>query len=746
MIRRVFGGIACAALVLATSPVRAEVAVREDGESLRFVRDGVVFAEMARPNSKEVSLTVSCADEFVRLELAPAAGAARTVRTLALPEIRLTERLRSARTLGSGGLKELGADKGSYTFLAVAEPVTRRGVVAAFLTGRKGSGILFSSVTNGCAAIRPEIQYGRLALDAGEATAGETLLIGAFDDCRLGLERYADEVARAYQIKLNPQVAGYCTWYADRHGEAGDEASTEVFAEMAEKKLVPWGLDFFQIDSDWQAGIRTNMMCRDFRRVNPKGPYSNGLARTTATLKAHGLKPGLWFMPFCGSQFDPAYVDRQDLFIRSRLTTRRSRERDRKSADGVDWLYPEMDNDAGRPYECFWGGTALDYTNPKTHDYLRDIVTRFRDAWGFGYFKCDALWGAVATQHMYPSDEYRPDDLGEQLFHDPKATNMENARRGLEALRAIAGKDVFLLGCNLSQSMRPMVASYGVFDAMRVGPDNSSKWDGIKAGPIRGTSRYFLNGRVWYNDPDPVYVRDAIPEAHARVSATWTALSGGLFAFSDWLGDLSDARVDILRRTLAPHRLYAKVRPVDLFESDLANTWLLADGGARVFGFFNWDEKAPLAIAYDAAYAGLDPEKTYVGFDFWANRFVAPFRGKVETEVCAGDTKVWQLREFDGTRPVLVSTSRHVASPLFDVTDERWDGAALSGVSKVVTGDLCELRIVLPRGFLVGAFTGADDAKVTVEGEAVRVAFVPQAGKVAWRISFNHEKKTASGK
>ena len=734
------GVILCAALVLATSQVQAEVAVREDGESLRFVRDGVVFAEMARPDSKEVSLTVSCADEFVRLELAPAAGAARTVRTLALPEIRLTERLRAARTLGSGGLKELGADKGSYTFLAVAEPVTRRGVVAAFLTGRKGSGVLFSSVTNGCAAIRPEIQYGRLALDAGEATVGETLLIGAFDDCRLGLERYADEVAKAYRVRLNPQVAGYCTWYADRHGEAGDEASTAAFAECAAKKLVPWGLDFFQIDSDWQAGIRTNMMCRDFRRVNPKGPYSNGLARTTATLKAHGLKSGLWFMPFCGSQLDPAYADRQDLFVRSRIATKRP--------DGVDWQCAVMDNEVGRPYECIWGGTVLDYTNPKTHDYLRELVTRFRDKWGFSYFKCDALWGAVATQHMYPSDEYRPDDLGEQIFHDPKATNMENARRGLEALRAIAGKDVFLLGCNLSQSMRSMVSCYGIVDAMRVGPDNSSKWDGIKAGPIRGTSRYFLNGRVWYNDPDPVYVRDAIPEAHARVSATWTALSGGLYAFSDWLGDLSDRRVDILRRTLAPHRLYTKVRPVDLFESDLANTWLLADGDACVFGFFNWDEKAPLAVNYDAAYAGLDPEKTYVGFDFWENKFIAPFKGTVRADVGAGDTKVWQLREFDGTRPVLVSTSRHVASPLFEVTGERWDADArtLSGTSQVVANDPYELRIVLPRGFLVGAFTGADDAKVTVEDETVRVAFVPQAGKVAWRISFNHEKKTVSGK
>ena len=726
------------ALPLGTFSLPVKERLRDN--TVRFEDLGGVFAEMELPDPAVIDLKVERMGAFAVLTVAPAAGAAREVREIELPEIRLVREIPNARTLGSGGLKRLGEDVGSYTFLAVAEPRTRKGVVAAFLTGRKGSGVIFSENRGGRAILKPVIQYGRMRLDSGESCAGEKLLIGGFNDCRDGLERYADFVADYYGVKLPQQISGYCTWYSDKFGAAGTERSTEEFAAVAARKLGPWGLSFFQVDDQWQGGMVTNCLRRDFRTVRADGPYPSGLAKTAANLRAKGIRTGLWFLPFCGSQGDPVFADKKDIFVRSRLTTQRSRERDAKSRDGVDWLYPEMDNDANAPYECFWGGTVIDYTNPKSGNYLRDLVRRFRDEWGVSYLKFDARFGAVATLHMYPCDEYRADDLGEQIFHDPKATNMENARKALETLRAVAGKDMFLLGCNLSQSMRTMVSAYGIVDAMRVGPDNSSKWDGIKAGPVRGTSRYFLNGRVWYNDPDPVYVRNTIPSSHARVSATWASMSGDLFAFSDWLPDLSDERVNILRRTIAPHRRSTKVRPVDIFESDLANTWLLADGDSRIFGFFNWDEKKPLAVNYEAKYAGLDPEKSYVGFDFWENRFVAPFRGKVEAEVGAGDAKVWQLREFDGTRPVLVSTSRHSASPLFEVTDEKWDASArtLSGSSEVVAGDLYELRLVLPEGMAVAtAEIGGNAAEVKTEKCNVRIRTNPNKSKVEnWQVRF----------
>lgn len=727
------------AALFAAQAVHGEVSVErgEDGR-LALRRDGRAFAFVDAP-AADVALGWAVENDFVALTVAPAASATNAVvREVRAPAIRLAEALDRPVTLGSGGLRPLGEDPGSYGFLAVAEPVSRRGVVLGFLTAERGSGVLFSRAEAGRAAVEPVVQYGRLALDAGESVPGETLLVGAFDDCRLGLEAYADSAARAHAVRLPPQPAGYCTWYSDRFGKAGTADSTAEFAKCAAEKLVPWGMSFFQIDDQWQSGVVTNWLRRDFRSVRADGPYPEGLRRTSDGLRAHGLRTGLWFLPFCGSRLDPAFADRQDLFVRSRLTTRRPPEK----GGGVDWTCNVADNDAGAPYESFWGGTVIDYTNPVSEEYLADLVRRFRDEWGVSYLKFDALFASLAIRHMYPSDGYAPDDLGEQVFRDPKATNVSNARRGLKALRKAAGPGVFLLACNLSQSVRAMVPAFGVADAMRVGPDNSPEWDGVKAGPIRGTSRYFLNGRVWYNDPDPVYVRDSIPASRARVSATWASLSGDLFAFSDWLPDLSPERVEILRRTIAPHGRAKDVRPVDLFESALANAWLLKDGERAVLGVFNWDDAAKRAFDYAAGYAGLDPEKTYAAFDFWKDRFAGPFRGRVALEVPAGDVTLLHLREFDGTRPVLVSTSRHAASPVFEVASESWDAATLTlrGVSSVVPGERYELRLVVPKGWrIASAELNGRSGLFETDGPGVRVSFRAKdvdAVRADWSIAF----------
>ena len=95
-----------------------------------------------------------------------------------------------------------------------------------------------------------------------------------------------------------------------------------------------------------------------------------------------------------------------------------------------------------------------------------------------------------------------------------------------------------------------------------------------------------------------------------------------------------------------------------------------------------------------AAYCGLDPEDTYVGFDFWADKLVEPFAGRFKFDVPADSCRVIAVRKFVN-RPFVVSTSRHVASPAFDIVEESWDPATrtLSGRSTVVPGEPYELRI-----------------------------------------------------
>ena len=314
---------------------------------------------------------------------------------------------------------------------------------------------------------------------------------------------------------------------------------------------------------------------------------------------------------------------------------------------------------------------------------------------------------------------------------------MSAFRLGLKTQREAAKPGTFFLGCNLAQSPRALVPSVGFVDAMRIGGDNGPIDmfpDRYRKGPESATVNYFLNGRVWYNDPDPVYVRNVVPLGRARTFASFTALAGALYNFSDWLPDLAPERVEILKRTLAPHRVKT-ARPIDYFENALPTAWVLEKGAVRVFGLYNWNTNEAMKVDWPTDYAGLDSEKTYVGFDFWANRFVPAFKGRFAFDVPADDCRVIAVREFDEARPLLVSTSRHVASPAFEVTGETWDAAArtLSGRSKTVSGEDYELRLVVPKGLrIVSVGAGV----VAQSGTEARVTFRPCGETLDWKLTF----------
>jgi len=529
-------------------------------------------------------------------------------------------------------------------------------------------------------------------------------------------------VARWYAIHLPPQPDGYCTWYSRPHGGCSNDRFVRELADFCAKRLAPYGFRFIQIDDGWQDGRSRNGPRKVFCRHRPNGPFPDGMKPVADHLRGLGLVAGLWFMPFAGTHDDPFFADKQDWFVHT----------------------PQ-----GAPYVSRWGGTSLDMTHPKARAYLVRVVRQITHEWGYKYLKMDGLYTGMAVRQLYVHNPYRPDDLGEAVFHRPEVTPVEAYRSGLRLVRQAAGPDVFLLGCNVSQNMRTMGASFGLVDAMRIGPDNGAGPGGVRRGPWHGSNRYFLHGRIWYNDPDPVYVRPSMPIELARLSCSWAAVAGQLTVASDWLPGLPEERLEILRRIWPNHGL--KPRPVDLFEADLPRIWhLVAErGGVRrdVVGLFNWNDKAPTHIACPAERIGLPKAEAYVGFDFWADRFLPPVQKVVEADLAPLSCRVLALRPA-AEHPQVVSTSRHVTQGIVDVLEERWSAAArtLSGRSRVVAGDPYEVRIVVPAGeasWTAEAATvdpaEAAEAPPTVrqDGPALRVRFVPKrTGEVGWQVRF----------
>ena len=636
------------------------------------------------------------------------------VQTLSAP-LRLGTGADKLKTFGTGGLLPADKNPGSYVWQAVVEPESRKGVVFGWLTEDRGSGVLFTKVEERSVRADAQIDYGNLRIGPGKDAELETLAIGYFEDARLGLEAWADTVARVYDIHLPPQPVGYCTWYSQPHGGSSDEKHLAEQAAFAAKHLAPFGFSVVQIDDHWQAGISTNGPKRNFTTHAPKGPYPSGMKAAADHIKSIGLVPGLWFMPFAGTYYDPFFASHPDWFVH----------------------HPD-----GQPFETAWGGACLDMTHPGAREHLRDVVRRIAGDWGYTYFKMDGLWTGTGTKQQYVNSGYKDDNIGDAVFHNPDKSNLEAYRDGLKLVRETVGSNVFILGCNGPQNMRSYGGAFGLMDAMRIGPDNKAEWKSLLRGPTFGSRHYFLHGRIWYNDPDPVYVRESMPLNHAQLICSWVTLSGQLNLSSEWFPGLPPERLDLLKRTMPIHGLPA--RPADLFEREPPSFWLVSDERRKprrdVIGIFNWESNEQ-RFEYSLERLGLDPSTECVGFDYWKNGVVPSMRGKLRITVPAESCAVLAVRPRSN-HPQLLSTSRHITQGRVDVLEEKWDPKArlLSGRSKVVANDPYEMRIVgEARVTHFAATQGKTEVKASFkqEAECIRARIEsPASGDVTWVLGF----------
>ena len=580
----------------------------------------------------------------------------------------------SLKLLGTGGLESPAKQVGSYMWLTVAKPECNNGIVAGFVTTGRGSGVIFAEQKDTRLQIDAHLEYGHLTVPPSKSkpTSLETFVIGYFDDVRDGLEAWADDVAKTYNIKLPPQPSGYCTWY---HAGSSNEKAMVKQTEIAAKELKPYGFSFEQIDDGWQDGESHNGPRRNFTHARADGPYPSGMKQTADMITSHGITPGIWFMPFAGTYYDSFFKDHQDWFA--------------KQADGS-------------PYETAWGGTCLDMTNPDARQYVQDYVHRLSHDWGYRFFKMDGLSTGCAVHPQYVNLGYKDDHLGDAVLHDPSQTNIEAFRSGLKLVREAAGPDVFLLGCCASQNMRSYGGAFGLVDAMRVGPDNGGgSWNSVLTGPRIASRHYHLNGRIWYNDADVAYVRNSLTLDQARANTSWVNITGQLFMVSDDFSKLTPDRLEVLKRVMPAHG--QKARPVDLLEEEIPRIWLVSDGHppsgrgpARrdVLALFNWDDNKAWDADYPLDRTGLPKAKSYAAFDFWGNRLLPPVAGRLKVTLPKSSCLILAMRP-ESDHPQLISTSRHVTQGMIDVTDEKWDPATqtLSGTSKLTPGDLYELRI-----------------------------------------------------
>lgn len=259
---------------------------------------------------------------------------------------------------------------------------------------------------------------------------------------------------------------------------------------------------------------------------------------------------------------------------------------------------------------------------------------------------------------------------------------------------------------------------------------------------ISGTA--WGQGIVARSSAATVLVGDSLSERQARLFASLAGLAGRSCIAAESMYDLSEARVELLRRIIPA----APVRAVDLFaRSGFQPVWncrVDTDAGRwNVVGLFNnGDEQRIESIELEDLHLGSGAERFAV-WDVWQQRLLRVVTDRFQVPVPAGGCRVLAIFKLEPDRPALLGSNRHITCGGTDLHHVVWDtgNLNLSGRSDVVEAEPYELRLYVPAGAdgleIADVRTSAGAARVRAQGLMRYVAIEsPTTGPVDWTIAF----------
>jgi len=418
-----------------------------------------------------------------------------------------------------------------YSLLTL-EPAGKPQVLAAFTTCVRFVGAFDISPER----VRCTIDCEGLVLPANSAWSLESLVVreGASRGELLG--DLATRLARVHPRTRYPAPpAGWCSWYC-----FGPKVTAQdVLDNLAAMERDYPDLRFVQIDDGYQPAMG------DWLETGP-GFGGKPVQEILREIKARGREPAIWVAPFIASPNSKILRDHPDWFV--------------KGDDGKP-----MPSD-----RVMFGGWrlgpwyVLDGTHPEVREHFERLFSKMREEWGVAYFKLDAtFWGMMHGGR----------------FHDPKASRVEAFRRGMQAIRAGAGEDAYILGCN-----HPIWPSLGLIDGSRSSLDIERNWRSVSRTGRENLLRGWQNGRLWWNDPDTL-VQTGLPENEARFHATLVYATGGAMLAGDDLSRLPKDKVPIVRALSKPTGVGAEFEDLSLSVGKIT----LPDGRVR-YAVFNWGD------------------------------------------------------------------------------------------------------------------------------------------------------------
>lgn len=525
----------------------------------------------------------------------------------------------------------------------------REGIALGYLENTLclGNLLICRAAENEISFLAESVYAPPVTLHPGGSIGSNRFMIEIAEDPYRALENYAAAVGKANDARTRSILNGWCSWFYTLTQVSQDEVMANT--AFAAEHLKPYGLEYIQIDEgyqrwhgDWEGNER----------------LPNGMKWLAGRIKAYGFKAGLWISPYVIEEPTKLFREHPDWLLKRR--------------DGSLQRIGNWPEGAAPPPDENPKRYCLDITHPGAAKWLHDLVDTIVNDWGYEMIKIDfAAWSIFAAER----------------FHDPTMSAAAAYRKGMEIMRNAAGDKCHILECG------PGAITTGLIDSMRIEADinygfHDKAWDTYFIDPSSSAAaaakRYYFHKRTWINDVDHLCM-DLLTDQQSEAAATLIAFSGGNLFSGDRLTQLESSKLEILKK-ITPSLGEAAV-PVELFEHE--TRYAFAMKVARPFAqwnllaVFNPDLKNTITRKFSFERLGLDPQRTYIAFDFWKQQLVGEVRGgEIEVAVEPGSVTLLALHERSGT-PQFVSTDRHVSQGGIEVEDLHWDVATktLSGTS-----------------------------------------------------------------
>lgn len=516
----------------------------------------------------------------------------------------------------------------SEMFGALLDRSTRRGWLAGYLSQAEHFGhvlmtaegqlAISAQAAGDGALIRPEttVSTDWLALECIDLDAAEPM------------ETYLKAAALVNHVQIRSKIpVGWCSWY-HYFTAIKPEIIRDNLDKLAELRD-QFPVDCIQMDDGFERFVG------DW--LTPRPIFAAEMDLIAEDIAAENFTPGLWLAPFMVS---PAS--------------------DLRKKHG-DWLIQKSN---GKPANAGWNWEGfcfgLDLTHPQVKEYIREVIETAVKEWGYPYLKLDFLYAAALAGKR----------------HDPTKTRARAIRDGMELIRAVAGPDVYLLGCGA-----PLGSMLGIVDGMRISTDVAPDWDPKYLGlelifpndpdlpsaknAIQNTlTRSFMHNRWWQNDPDCLLLRPTSNLSLAEVQslATTIFMSGGLLLISDSMNEVSGYRLKIAQAMLpligkAPRVLdWADRLNPRLTRHDLSGVI----GDWHVLSYLNWENKA-VSVDLGLEEYGLDAAGDLIVRDFWSGKTSLVTGGRLRADLAKHASALFAVRAFDPRQAAYLGGDIHLS-------------------------------------------------------------------------------------